>query len=116
MDFHPYFNQTDKRVSPAGSHATTSSKELVAGVSGKKNAVHALTLSTLVNTPCIVQLTNGSGGNVLYEVELQSSIVPGVVLPIDQVAYCETSAGNALHLKLSNAQKVTYSLMVVQGD
>jgi hypothetical protein len=117
-DFHPYYNQTDILISPpvAGSHATATTKELVAAVAGKKAKVHSLTFSTLVDTACIVQLTDGSGGDVLYEIELQSSIVPGVALSNNQVKYFQTTAGNALHLKLSAAQKVTYSLTVVQGD
>lgn len=116
-DFHPFFNQTDIRIQPppVGSHATTTTEELVAAVAGKENRVHAITFSTLVDASCLVQLTDGSGGDVIYEIELQASIVPGVALGIDQVAYCKTSAGEALHLKLGTAQKVTYSLTVVQG-
>ncbi len=115
---HPYFNQSDVFVTPppASSHATDTTKELVAAVAGKRVKVSSITFSTLVDTACIVQLTDGSGGDVLYEIELQSSIVPGISKSANQVPYCVTSADNALHLKLSVAQKVTYSLTVVQGD
>lgn len=114
---HPYFNQEDIYINPppAASHNTTSEKVLLAAETGKRYKVSALNFSTLVDTACIVQLLDGTGGNVIYEIELQSSIVPGISKSADQVPICVTSIGNALILKLSVAQKVTYSLTVVKG-
>lgn len=99
-----------------GSHNTTTTKSIVvaAGV-GIKNKVLGIVFSTLVDTACIVQLTDGSGGTVIYEIELQSSIVPGVVISPNIVEICETAANTALHLKLGTAQKVSYSIIVDQS-
>ena len=97
-----------------GSHNTATTKELIAAVSGKKTKVYALTLSTLVvASDNIVRLTDGSGGAVLYEIELGTGL-QGVQLPSSVRRYFETSTNKALHIKLSAAQKVTYSLSYYQ--
>lgn len=98
------------------SHNTTTTKELVAAVAAKKTKAYALTLSTLdVTLPNVVQLTDGSGGTVLYEIELGTGF-QGVQLPASLMRYFETTANTALHIKLSAAQKVTYSLSYYQED
>lgn len=100
-----------------GSHATITTESLVAAAgAGVKNKVVGIVFSTLVDTACVVQLTNGSGGTVLYEIELQASIVPGVVIPPSIIEICETAANIALHLKLSVAQKVSYTVIVDQSE
>lgn len=98
-----------------GSHNTTTTKELVAASTvGDRTKVYALTLSTLVTTSDnVVQLTDGSGGTVLYQIELGTGL-QGVQLPASLMRYFETTADTALHIKLSAAQKVTYSLSYYQ--
>ena len=93
-----------------GSHNTTTTKEIAAApAAGIKTKVYALTLSTLdVTLDNIVRITDGSAGTVLYEVELGTG-VQGVTLPGSLIAYFSTTAATALHIKLSAAQKVTYS-------
>lgn len=98
-----------------GSHNTTTTKELVAAsTAGDKTKAYALTLSTLdVTLDNIVRLTDGSAGPVVYEIELGAGL-QGVQLPASLIRYFETSADTALHIKLSAAQKVTYSLSYYQ--
>lgn len=97
------------------SHSATATKELVAAdTTGKKTKVTALTIATLdVTLDNIVQITDGSGGDVKYEIELGTGL-QGVQCPSSVLRYLETSANTALHLKLSAAQKVTYSLSYYQ--
>lgn len=97
-----------------GSHNTATTKSLVSAVAGKKTKVYAMTLSTLDTTlDNTVQITDGSGGTVLYQIELGTGL-QGVALPASVTRYFETSINTALHLKLSVAQKVTYSLTYYQ--
>ena len=102
-------------VTPASSHNTVTEKVLVAAAgAGVKNKVQALNFSTLIDTACTVQLLDGSAGTVIFEIELQASIVPGISKSIGVIPYCETAANTALYIDLGTAQKVTYSLTVVQ--
>ncbi len=99
-----------QNTSPTGgSHNTTTTEKLVDAVVGKKTYVYALTLSTTdITADNIVQITNGSGGTVLYEIQFGSG-VQGVTLPGSLIAYFSTTAATELHIKLSAAQKVSYS-------
>lgn len=112
---HEVENDWKEISSLGGSHNTTTTEELVAASTvGDKTKGYSLTLSTLVTTANnIVQLTDGSGGDVLYEIELGTGL-QGVQLPSSLMRYFETSADTALHIKLSAAQKVTYSLSYYQ--
>jgi hypothetical protein len=99
-----------------GSHSTTTTKELVAAAgANKKTKVCSLTLSTLDTTAAnVVQLTDGSGGTVLYQIEFNTGVL-GVDKNVPLPAHIlETALNTALHLKLSAAQKVTYSISYFQ--
>ena len=99
----------------ASSHNTVTEKIFIAAAgAGIKNKVHAMDFSTLVDTACTVQLLDGSAGSVIYEIELQSSIVPGISKDIGLIPYCESTANTAIYIDLGTAQKVTYSATVVQ--
>ena len=111
---HEVDNDWRNISSLGGSHNTTATKELIAAVAGKKTRVYALTISTLdVTLDNIVRFTDGSGGDVLYEAELGTGLQV-IHLPPGLTRYFETTASAALHIKLSVAQKVTYSLSSYQ--
>lgn len=111
---HEVDNDWRNISSLGGSHAITTTKELIAAVAGKKTKVYALTISTLVVTlDNIVRFTDGSGGDVLYEAELGTGLQV-VHLPPGLMRYFETTVNAALHIKLSAAQKVTYSISYYQ--
>jgi hypothetical protein len=102
-------------LSLGGSHNTTTTKSLVAAVASKKTKSFSLTLSTVdITADNVAQITDGSGGTVLYQIEFGSG-VQGVAKHVTIPSYLfETTANTALHLKLSAAQKVTYSLSYYQ--
>lgn len=105
-----YFNHGQTTSPTGGSHNTTTTKEIVAAAGDDlKTKVYALTLSTTdITADNIVQITNGAAGTVLYEIQFGAG-VQGVTLPGSLIAYFATTANTALHIKLSAAQKVTYS-------
>jgi len=101
----------------AGNHNTTTTKELIAAVAAKKTKVFAITFSGVSATLNTVQLTDGSGGTVLFELDLQSAagVTSGVAKTIALPGHLlATTANTALHLKLSAAVKCTYSLSYFQ--
>jgi hypothetical protein len=101
-------------LSLGDNHDTATTEEVVAAVASKKTKVFSVTLSTNDTTTNVVQFTDGAAGTVLFEVEFGANI-QGVAKTVAVPGHLfETSVNTALHIKLSAAVKVTYSISYFQ--
>lgn len=81
-------------------NATSGNNTLVAAVTGKKIAVHAL---LIVATDAVtIRLESGAGGTALTG-QMTHAAASGEVLPWSLVPWVETAAGALLNLELSGA-------------